>query len=156
MKQEMIHRVCSICGSKNNKIKFKQNYNLQELKDSFFSARRERKKTKYEHNTFRICQNCGTVYASPILNPELVAKLYKKSKFTYGKQRDNLKKSYGRYLKMAEKYVKNKGRLLDIGGGDGFFMEEALSQGYKVVYGVEPSSRPLFFTYFSAIFRYLP
>jgi 2-polyprenyl-3-methyl-5-hydroxy-6-metoxy-1,4-benzoquinol methylase len=139
MKQEMIHRVCPFCSSKKNKIKYAQNYSLQQLKDSFFSARRERKKVTYEHNNFRRCSKCNAIYVSPILNPELISKLYKKSKFTYGKQRDNLKKSYGRYLKIAEKYVKNKGKILDIGGGDGFFMEEALSQGYKEAYGVEPS-----------------
>jgi UDP-glucuronate decarboxylase len=133
-------RICPICEKENeNTIKYNMNYNLKDLKEDFFSARRERKKTKYEHNTFRICKKCSLIYSSPILNPELIEKLYKKSKFTYDLETENLKKSYGACLKMAEKFVGEKGKLLDIGGGNGFFMEEALTQGYKEVFGVEPS-----------------
>lgn len=140
MKPDMIHRDCPLCNSKNSVVKYAQNYNLSQLKEEFFSARRERESTVYEHNTFRKCNQCGLIYASPILNPELVEKLYKKSKFTYGEQAENLKKSYGTCLKMIEKYLKEKKVFLDIGCGNGFLLEEALAQGYKEVWGVEPSS----------------
>lgn len=134
----MIYRNCPLCQNNNFKIKYKRNYNLKELQENLFSARRERKKSTYEHNTFLKCKNCGLIYANPIIKPEILEKLYKKSKFNYGDQEKNLKRSYGRCLKKAEKYV-TKERILDIGTGNGFFLLEALKQGYEEVYGIEPS-----------------
>ena len=37
----------------------------------------------------------------------------------------------------------NKGTLLEIGGGNRFFLEIALSQGYKAVKGIEPSAQAI-------------
>lgn len=139
----MIYRNCPLCKSKNFYVKYEKNYSLDNLKENLFSARRERKKGSYEHNTFVVCKDCGLVYSNPILKPNIVEKLYKKSKFNYGEEENNLKISYGLCLKKAEKYVKNKGRILDIGAGNGFFLEEALKQGYKEVYGIEPSKHAI-------------
>lgn len=138
-KKIMIYRACPLCGEKNSKIKYKRNYDLNELKEELFSARRERKKKTYEHNTFLICKNCQLIYANPIINSLITEKLYKKSKFNYQDEEKNLKKSYGNCLKIAEKYIKNKERILDVGTGNGFLLIEALEQGYKEVYGIEPS-----------------
>lgn len=139
LKEILIFLNCPLCESNDSEIKYKRNYNLTELKSDLFSARRERKKKAYEHNTFLKCKKCGMIYANPIINPVLLEKLYKKSKFNYGGEEKNLKKSYGDCLKKVSKYIKNKQKILDVGTGNGFLLVEALEQGYTKVYGVEPS-----------------
>jgi 2-polyprenyl-3-methyl-5-hydroxy-6-metoxy-1,4-benzoquinol methylase len=139
LKKILIFLNCPLCESNDSEIKYKRNYNLTELKSDLFSARRERKKKAYEHNTFLKCKKCGMIYANPIINPALLEKLYKKSKFNYGGEEKNLKKSYGDCLKKVNKYIGNKQKILDVGTGNGFLLVEALEQGYNEVYGVEPS-----------------
>ncbi len=142
-KNILIYRNCPLCGSKIAKLKYKRNYSFNELKEDLFSARRERKKKAYEHNTFLQCNNCGLIYANPIINPLIVEALYKESKFNYGNEQKNIQKSYGSLLRRAEKYLATKGNLLDIGAGNGFFMLEALNQGYKQPHGIEPSKHAI-------------
>lgn len=79
------------------------------------------------------------MYANPILRQEIASALYEKSELNYDAQLDNLKKTYGGCLKLAKPFVLKKGRLLDVGTGNGFFLDEALRQGYSEVVGVEPS-----------------
>jgi 2-polyprenyl-3-methyl-5-hydroxy-6-metoxy-1,4-benzoquinol methylase len=141
MDRLMIDRVCPICGKDfGSKRIYKRNYDLKELREEFFSARRLKKHTKNEHNDFRRCSRCGLVYSSPFINPEAVNKFYKKSKFFYGKELSNIKRAYGVCLTRASKYVKIKGRILDVGTGNGFFLEVAKSQGWKEAKGIEPGA----------------
>ena len=46
----------------------------------------------------------------------------------------NLQKTYGHYLSRLESYGAKKGKILEIGCGNGFFLEEAKRQGYEEVY----------------------
>ncbi|MDP3026144.1 MAG: class I SAM-dependent methyltransferase [Nanoarchaeota archaeon] len=139
----LVYRRCPLCDRAKYKTKYYKNYNIKDLEMSLFSARRERKKKTYEHNTFVKCVNCGMIYANPILNPSVTEKLYKESEFNYGDQEDNLKTSYGAFLRHAKKYFSNGKNLLDIGAGNGFFLTEALNQGYINCYGVEPSKQAI-------------
>jgi len=84
------------------------------------------------------CNTCGLVRSDPVADPQSLAKLYESSSFDYGEEVPCLNSTYGRYLKKLEPC--NKDSLLEIGCGNGFFLEEALKHGYKQVYGVEPSS----------------
>lgn len=135
----LIYRNCPLCNSNDFKTLYKRNYNIKNIKEELFSARRERKKRTYEHNTFLKCNVCGMVYSNPIINPSVVNKLYEKSKYNYKGEEENLKNTYKNFLSDMNQFIKNKQRLLDIGTGNGFFLLEALKQGYKEVYGIEPS-----------------
>ncbi|MDQ7781618.1 MAG: class I SAM-dependent methyltransferase [Desulfomonilaceae bacterium] len=65
--------------------------------------------------------------------------LYSASRFQYGAETGDLKTTYGRYLRKLEKYHAGKGTLLEIGCGNGYLLEQALNDNYRVVVGVEPS-----------------
>ncbi len=139
----LIHRNCPLCNGKVSKALYKRNYKIKNIKEELFSARRERKKRTYEHNTFLKCNNCGMIYANPIIRPSVVNKLYIESRYNYGDQEENLKSTYGSFLKKMGKFINIKGNILDIGTGNGFFLMEALKQGYKTAFGIEPSKHAI-------------
>jgi SAM-dependent methyltransferase len=78
------------------------------------------------------------VRSDPVADPALIAELYARSTFDYANEAKPLQRTYGRYLKKLGKDVTNHS-LLEIGCGNGFFLEQALRQGYGDVWGVEPS-----------------
>ena len=101
-----------------------------------FSARRLPDRVHY-----RIvrCTACGLVRSDPVADPRIQAELYAKAGFDYGEQVDNLRATYGRYLQKLDALGVKKHALLEIGGGNGFVLQEALARGYAEVTGVEPS-----------------
>ncbi|HBB68199.1 MAG: hypothetical protein A2X28_11325 [Elusimicrobia bacterium GWA2_56_46] len=128
---------CAICGAEGNAAElYPANFDMGAFNPAVFSARRVPDRIHY-----RIvkCAACGLVRSDPAVDPETLASLYSQSTLDYASEIQNLKATYGRYLARAAKYRGQKEALLEIGCGSGFFLEEALAQGYSGVYGVEPS-----------------
>ena len=69
----------------------------------------------------------------------MLHRLYSDSRLNYGTESANLRRTYGRCLARLKRHGAAAGRLLEIGCGHGFLLEEALAQGYGSVQGVEPS-----------------
>ncbi len=111
------------------------------IDEKSFSARRFYGKV----NHFRIvrCKKCGLLRSDPIIDASMVGKLYEGSLLTYESHIPNLRETYGRYLRRVVKFLPSKDRLLEIGAGNGFFLEEALEQGFTEVWGVEPSKEAI-------------
>lgn len=156
----MINQTCAICEKNNFTILYRENFDVKKVNSRIFSARRLPDRIHY-----RIvkCKNCNLVYSTPILEYEKIEKLYKKSFTSYDEHLENLKETYGYYLKelgkhydflgnfsslplvraltgrnrLTESKKSNNPKLLEIGCGNGFFLEEAANQGYQI-YGVEP------------------
>lgn len=129
---------CAICDTENNDTElYPANFNMQAFKTAVFSARRLPDRIHY-----RIikCNTCGLIRSDPVVDPQILAQLYEKSTFNYEDEVANLRFTYGRYLFKLDSYGVQKGALLEIGCGNGFFLEEALAQGYATVRGVEPSA----------------
>ena len=51
----------------------------------------------------------------------------------------NLRRTYGRYLRRLRRHGAPGDRLLEIGSGTGFFLQQARVEGYAAVTGIEPS-----------------
>lgn len=86
------------------------------------------------------CKRCGLIRADPItIDQNDVSSLYQLSHLTYEHEIPNARLTYGHYLGQLETVLPAKDNLLEIGCGNGFFLEEALDQGFKNAYGVEPS-----------------
>lgn len=140
----LIQTSCAICKQQANTIElYPSNFSLQDFTPEIFSARRLPDKIHY-----RIirCETCGLVRSDPIIDPVTLAALYAKSSQTYDSEVTNLMDSYVRYLDKAVKClngVSNKGRLLEIGCGSGFFLEKALEYGFNHVHGIEPSHQAI-------------
>jgi len=128
---------CAICGTEGNATElYPANFDLQALNSAVFSARRLPDRIHYR---LVKCNVCGLVRSDPTADPVLLAQLYHESTFTYSDEVADLKRTYGRYLARLDNYGARKGALLEVGCGNGFFLQQALAQGYRSVRGVEPS-----------------
>lgn len=128
---------CPLCGPKKKKqLLYRQNFKLSQINSEVFSARRKPDRLHYQMVR---CSGCGLVYSDPILPSDQINRLYQKSRFTYTDRSADLVKTYGYYLKQLDRHKTKKNRLLEIGCGNGFFLQEARRQGYRQVWGVEPS-----------------
>lgn len=128
---------CAVCRTAGNATElYKANFDFASFNPIVFSARRSPDRVHYR--VVR-CNTCGLVRSDPTADSELLKRLYEQSSFNYDYEVSNLRKTYGRYLTKLNKYVVGKGTFLELGCGNGFFLEEALAQGYSNVQGVEPS-----------------
>ncbi len=128
---------CAICGGdEKSEILFKESIDFNKVDKDTFSARRVPEKVHYQ---LLRCNNCRLIYSSPILSEDKIKLLYRESKMTYSEEIPSLKKTYGNYLKEALKYLPKNPKLLEVGGANGFFLEEAMQLGIKDVWAVEPS-----------------
>lgn len=139
----MLNQVCAICELANFRVLYKENFDIKKIDEKIFSARRLPDRVHYQ---IVKCRKCDLIYSTPILEPDKIAALYKKSFVDYDAQVENLIKTYGYYLNELKqlkllKQPKDNTRLLEIGCGSGFFLSEARRLGFKNVYGVEPGRK---------------
>ncbi len=128
---------CAICETFEQATEiYPANFTANDFNTAIFSARRLPDRIHY-----RIvkCNQCGLIRSTPLVSTQLLESLYTDSHFDYNEEVDSITETYGRYLSQLERYGVLKGTLLEIGCGNGFSLEEALRQGYREVYGVEPS-----------------
>ena len=135
---ELHSTCCAICNTKGKATElYPANFGLRALNPVVFSARRLPDRIHYRMVR---CNTCGLVRSDPVAAPEVLAQLYAQSSFDYADEVANIKRTYGRYLAKLNDYGAQKDALLEIGCGNGFFLEEAIGQGYVTVQGVEPST----------------
>ena len=102
-----------------------------------------RKTPDHYHYEMVRCNRCRLLFASSIYDNEMVEDLYLDSAFDYGDDLIGLKKTYGRSLKLGMRFLKRKKRMVDIGCGNGFLLEEAIKYDWEEVFGVELSKKAI-------------
>lgn len=133
--------LCPICDTDQaDQELYPANFREADLTPEVFSARRRPDRLHYRMVR---CDRCGLLRSSPILPAGALASLYASSHFTYGTEAAFARRTYGHYLRRARGWAHGEGSLLEIGCGNGFFLEEALEQGYQRVAGVEPSAEAI-------------
>lgn len=89
------------------------------------------------------CNSCGLIYTNPRLKKSYVKLLYNKDYFknenssligyqNYSGDEEKIRQTFKRRLTKIEKWLPQKGRLLDIGCATGFFMDTARNNGWEV------------------------
>lgn len=133
----LVETACAICGPDVPATEVYPARLSRGLDAVLFSARR-----LPDRIHFRIvrCSRCGLLRSDPSADPSELAGLYEKSGFDYAAEVPNLRKTYGRYLRRMRRHRQSLRSLLEIGGGSGFVLEEALDQGFEDVRGVDPSA----------------
>lgn len=91
------------------------------------------------------CKNCDSIYTYPMLNQDVIEKMYESGAYdeyqkklvhaSLGLRKDLLDK---RKVDQIEYFVPRKGLLLDVGCGQGSFLESCRQRGWEID-GVEPS-----------------
>lgn len=134
---DLVSTRCAICQTTDNATElYPANFELTSINPQIFSARRLPDRLHYR---LVKCNTCGLVRSDPIAPPDVLTQLYRQSTFTYKSEVEHIKQTYGRYLSLVTKFDVRKNALLEVGCGNGFFLEEALAQGYMDVRGIEPS-----------------
>lgn len=128
---------CAICKTnKNTEVLFPETTDFAKIDKAIFSARRIPDRVHYR---LLRCSKCGLIFSSPILSENTIRQLYRESKLTYEQEIESLKETYGHYLEKSLRNTVKNPTLLEIGGGNGFFLEKAKEMGLSKVYGIEPS-----------------
>jgi SAM-dependent methyltransferase len=128
---------CPICDTQGNAAEvYQANFDASSFNTEVFSARRLPDRVHYK---IVRCNTCGLYRSDPVADPSSIARLYEKSNFNYGAEVCNLAHTYGSYLARLDRHGVNKGSIIEIGCGNGFFLEQAREQGWRYLYGVEPS-----------------
>ncbi|MBI3485942.1 class I SAM-dependent methyltransferase [Candidatus Daviesbacteria bacterium] len=133
----MILTSCPLCSSKKNyQVLYQANFRRKDLNKTLFSARRLPDEFHYQ---IVKCRKDNLVRSNPILNLEDIERFYKQSSIAYQKEIPNLKKTYLNVLKPYLKELTRTDKILEIGCGNGFLLEELFKMGYSQISGIEPS-----------------
>lgn len=129
---------CAICDREGGATeRWPATFDPEDFSARVFSARRLPDRVHYR---MAACDECGLIRSDPVADEALLASLYASSSFDYGPEVPSIQATYGRALGWLEARSARREALLEIGCGNGFFLEQALRQGWREVRGVEPSA----------------
>jgi SAM-dependent methyltransferase len=138
---EMISRSCPLCGSSDtSKIFTESNLDVERL-DSFAFA--SRKMPEYMHYRLIDCPICDLLYANPLPRKEYLAEGYGEAAYDSEVEAHYAAATYADALSTFIERLPDRHGALDIGAGDGAFLECLLEKGFDQVVGVEPSRAPI-------------
>ena len=141
MKVEWVTRACPLCGSRDeSRIFAESNIDLEQL-DAFAFA--SRKLPEHMHPRLIECPTCSLLYGNPVLSAETLADAYRAADFDSGSEAHFASATYAREVGKFVSRLPDRDGSLDIGTGDGAFLEELLRLGFRNVTGVEPSHAPI-------------
>jgi 2-polyprenyl-3-methyl-5-hydroxy-6-metoxy-1,4-benzoquinol methylase len=126
---------CAICQTfgESREI-YESTVDLNSFTSEIFSARRlpDRK-----HYRWVMCSRCKLFRSDPVSDIDL-GELYKTSTFDYSTELHGLRNSYRKIVLKICQSTKEKS-IVEIGGGNGFFLQEALEMGFTKLIEIEPS-----------------
>jgi SAM-dependent methyltransferase len=138
---KMISRLCPLCSSSDtSKIFAEADFNVESL-DSFAFA--SRKMPEYMHYRLVECPACDLLYANPLPCEECLAEGYRDAAYDSSVEAHYAAATYSDLLSGIIARLPDCYGALDIGAGDGAFLEYLLELGFNQIIGVEPSRAPI-------------
>jgi SAM-dependent methyltransferase len=137
---ELFPRVCPLCGSAEAREVAAANFDASHL-DSFAFA--SRKRPEYMHLRLVECVACDLLYSSPAPSRQALESAYHAAAFDASTESRYAAQTYGSFLPRIVRRLPSRDGALDIGTGDGAFLDELLKAGFDGVAGVEPSAAPI-------------
>jgi SAM-dependent methyltransferase len=138
---ELKHRPCPLCNSTDPSQLFMESNYAEEKMDGFSYS--SRKIPEAMHLRMLLCGACDLLYASPAPPQELLESAYRQAAFDSGEEAGFAAQTYIRLLSAILPKLPNLDGALDIGTGDGIFLERLLGKGFTKVQGAEPSEAPI-------------
>lgn len=133
----MIRRACPVCSSRDeSKVYAEENFDPGRLDAFSFSSR---KIPEHMHYRLVVCPRCDLLYADPLPTRRDITKGYREAAYDSSEEAHYAARTYGRFLSAIARKVPGTRGALDIGTGDGAFLEELLQMGFTGIVGVEPS-----------------
>jgi SAM-dependent methyltransferase len=133
---ESVETHCVICKTQgNSETIYDANIDSFALSAKVFSARRLPDRIHYR---WVRCKTCRLYRSDPILKTDLSV-LYKESTFDYSSEVSGIARTYIQITMSALKPNIPQGSVLEVGGGNGFYLEAALESGFSETIAVEPS-----------------
>jgi SAM-dependent methyltransferase len=137
---ELIERACPGCESRRATPFANANIDPEALNAFAFASR---KLPEYMHYALVVCQDCDLLYANPAPDRASLEAAYNEAAFDASEESRYAGLTYGSFLPRICKQLPDRAGALDIGTGDGAFLEQLLSHGFSQVVGVEPSAAPV-------------
>lgn len=137
----MVSRACPVCGSDSQYRVFEEAAFDASRWDSFaFSSR---KTPEYMHYRLLECERCDLLYANPLPTRESLEAAYREAAFDSAEEARFAAEAYAEFLPAIVARLPRRAAALDIGTGDGAFLEHLVRFGFERVVGVEPSRAPV-------------
>ena len=135
------NRPCPVCGSTDESLIFAEsNFDEERLNSYSFASR---KMPELMHYRLVRCRQCDLVYASPAPKNEYLNAAYNQASFDSAAEANDASHTYIKQLTSILPRLPDLVGALDIGTGDGAFLERLLELGFTGVVGVEPSEAPI-------------
>lgn len=136
-----INRPCPVCGSTDDSLVFAEsNFDEGKLNSYSFASR---KVPELMHYRLVCCRQCGLLYASPAPISEDLKSFYNEASYDSSAESSAASRTYIKHLKTVLPKLPDLVGALDIGTGNGAFLERLLEVGFTKVVGVEPSKAPI-------------
>jgi SAM-dependent methyltransferase len=129
-----------VCGSSDeSRVIAESNIDLSKLDGFAFASR---KIPEYMHPRLIECPVCRLLYGSPVLAPGTLAEAYEIADFDSGREASYASETYAAEIGKITSRLPDLNGAVDIGTGDGIFLERLLGLGFQNVAGIEPSVAP--------------
>jgi SAM-dependent methyltransferase len=137
----MVSRPCPVCGSDSQYTVFEEaSFDPSRWDRYAFSSR---KTPEYMHYRLLECGRCDVLYANPLPTRESLDAAYREAAFDSSVEARHASDAYAGLLPSILSNISRREAALDIGTGDGAFLEHLLRFGFERVVGVEPSRAPV-------------
>ncbi len=130
----LVQLTCATCGSDDYVVRYEARVPPEGALN--FSARRA---ANGYHARIVECRSCGQIYSNPYFSEDMLGRLYREASYIDEPQLANMAADYFRVFHQAiGGSVDPSRRVLEIGCGNGFFLDKLRAVGYADVWGVEP------------------
>ncbi|HLJ57341.1 MAG TPA: class I SAM-dependent methyltransferase [Chthonomonadaceae bacterium] len=134
-------RACPICGEgAPGRLFAAANIDSSRLDEFAFSSR---KTPEFMHYRLLECAVCDLVYAAEAPTAAFLEQAYDAAEFASAVEAEFASRTYAGVVRRLLPRLADRRGALDIGTGDGCFLERLIELGFEDVAGVEPSEAPI-------------
>ncbi|HTL71240.1 MAG TPA: class I SAM-dependent methyltransferase [Candidatus Eisenbacteria bacterium] len=134
-------RPCPVCGASGAGQRVHSEAKIDPSRVSEFTYA-SRKNPEFMHHRLVLCGVCDLLYADPAPDPDSTRRAYEAAAYDSSEEAHCAARTYAETLDGFLSRLPAREGALDVGTGDGAFLEELLARGFTRVAGIEPSEAP--------------